>query len=184
MELMLRCSLPDRPGALAKLASAISAVGGDIHAVDVVEHADGRALDDLEIILDGDRIPTLLDRLASLDGVSVIHAGPSRGQPGDAVTRLSIGIESLLDGSAEARRGVTTLIGGMLRARIAELRDPAHAPLTEDPRTLVLDAGDEVLVLRRDYRFTETERHRAAALRRLARRAVAAPDGDVTRSLR
>lgn len=186
MELMLRCALPDRPGALAKVAEAISAVGGDIHSVDVVEHDEGRALDDLEIILDEERIPTLLGRLASLDGVSVIHAGPSRGQPGDAVTRLSIGIESLLDGSSEARRGVCTLIGGMLRARRAELL-PAPATPDGDPRVLALDAGDEVLVLRRDYRFTATERERAQALLRLARLATTMDDpghaGDLKRSL-
>jgi hypothetical protein len=184
MELMLRCALPDRPGALAKLASAISAVGGDIHAVDVVEHDEGRALDDLEVILDEERIPTLLDRLAALDGVSVIHAGPSRGQPGDAVTRLSIGIESLLDGSAEARRGVCTLIGGMLRAREAAFVPAAQAPDDGDRRTLALDAGHEVLVLRRDYRFTATERERAQALLRLARRAVGVDDVDLNRLLR
>lgn len=182
MELMLRCALPDRPGALAKLASAISAVGGDIHAVDVVEHEDGRALDDLEVILDDERIPTLLDRLAALDGVSVIHAGPSRGQPGDAVTRLSIGIESLLDGSAEARRGMCTLIGGMLRAREAEFLPTSQAPAGEDRRVLTLDAGREVLVLRRPYRFTATERERAQALLRLARRAVAADEPHLNRT--
>lgn len=184
MELMLRCALPDRPGALAKLASAISAVGGDIQAVNIVEHADGRALDDLEIVLEGDRIPTLLDRLSLLDGVSVIHAGPSRGQPGDAVTRLSIGIESLLDGSAEPRRGVATLIGGMLRAQAAELVPPSDAPTGDDPRVLALEAGDEILVLRRDYRFTATERDRADALLRVARRAVAAGPVDVSGTLR
>lgn len=173
MELMLRCALPDRPGALARLASAISAVGGDIHAVDVVEHCDGRALDDLEIILAEGRVPMLLDRLRSLDGVTVIHAGPSRGHPGDAVTRLSIGIEALLDGSAEPRRGVATLIGGMLRARSAQfvarvdVPDSAHHVLT-------LEAGEELLVLQRDYRFTDSERDRAQALLRLARRAVTA----------
>lgn len=185
MELMLRCALPDRPGALARVASAISAVGGDIQAVDVVEHRDGRALDDLEIVLDAEHIPLLLDRLTALDGVSVIHAGPSRGQPGDAVTRLSIGIESLLDGSAEARRGVSTLIGGLLRARRAEFVPASQAP-RDDQRVLVLDVGDEALVLHRDYRFTETERARARALLRLARRAVAVAvdEGDLNRSLR
>src|SRR5690606_4647953 len=119
MELMLRCSLPDRPGELAKVASAISAVGGDIQAVDVVEHDDGRALDDLELLLDPDHVPTLLERLSSLDGVEVIHVGPSRGRPGDAVSRLSVGVEALLSGSSEPRRGTATLIGGLLRARSA-----------------------------------------------------------------
>lgn len=171
MELMLRCALPDRPGELARVASAISAVGGDIQAVDVVEHSDGRALDDLELLLDADRIPSLLQRLGDLEGVRVVHAGPSRGRPGDAVTRLSIGIESLLDGSSEARRGLCTLIGGMLRARSAEFVEHGDAP-EDDQRALALDAGDEVLLLQRDYRFTATERERARALLRLALRAI------------
>lgn len=171
MELMLRCALPDRPGELAKVASAISAVGGDIQAVDVVEHRDGRALDDLELLLDADRIPSLLQRLGTLEGVRVVHAGPSRGHPGDAVTRLSIGIESLLNGSSEARRGLSTLIGGMLRARSAEFVKHGDAP-EDDQRALALDAGDEVLLVQRDYRFTATERERARALMRLALRAI------------
>lgn len=172
MELMLRCAVPDRPGALAQLASAISAAGGDIHSVDVVEHDDGRALDDLEIILDDDRVPTLLEEVTALDEVEVVHAGPSRGRTGDAVTRMSIALGALLDGSAEVRRGMCTLIGGMLRARSAELVAATQAP-EADPQVLTLHAGDDVLVLRRDYRFTATERERAQALLQVARRAVA-----------
>jgi len=172
MELMVRCALPDRPGELAKVASAISAFGGDIQAVDVVEHSDGRALDDIELLLDDTQASPLLERLGTLDGVEVVHAGPSRGRPGDAVTRLSIGLESLLDGSAEARRGLLTLIGGMLRARSAEFVAPGEAP-RDDPCALVLDAGDQALVLQRDYRFTSTEQQRAEALLRLALRAIA-----------
>jgi hypothetical protein len=172
MELMVRCALPDRPGELAKIASAISAFGGDIQAVDVVEHSDGRVLDDIELLLDADLVSPLLGRLGTLDGVEVVHAGPSRGRPGDAVTRLSIGLESLLDGSAESRRGLRTLIGGMLRARSAEFVDPAAVP-GDDPCALVLDAGHELLLLQRDYRFTSTEQQRAEALLRLALRAIA-----------
>lgn len=176
MELMLRCALPDRPGELAKVATAISAVGGDIQAVDVVEHSQGRALDDLELLLDAERIPALLQRLSALEGVRVIHAGPSRGRPGDAVTRLAIGIESLLDGSAEARRGMLTLIGGMLRARSAEFVKSGDVP-EDDQRALALDAGDEVLLVQRDYRFTQAERDRAYALLKLALRAIATVSG-------
>jgi hypothetical protein len=146
-------------------------VGADIHAVDVVEHRAGRALDDLEITLDETNVPALLSRLSSLDGVEVVHAGPSRGVSGDAVTRLSIGVLALLDGTVEARNGICTLIGGMLRARSAELTASPQAP-NGDRRVLILDAGDEVHVLRRDYRFTATEAERAQALLQLARRAL------------
>lgn len=184
MELTLRCALPDRPGALAQLAIAISAAGGDIAAVDVVEHRDGRALDDLELTLDEGHVPALLARLSSIDDVEVIHAGPSRGVSGDAVTRLSIALVALLDGTVETRSGVCTLIGGMLRARSAELLARTQAP-NGDQRVLTLDAGDEVLVLRRDYRFTATELQRAQALLQLARRAMAAGgSGGLTRSPR
>lgn len=172
MELMVRCALPDKPGELAKIASAISAVGGDIQAVDVVEHNDGWALDDLELLLDDDRIPALLEHLDALEGVDVVHAGPSRGHPGDAVTRLSIGIETLLDGSAEPRRGLVTMIGGLLRARRVEFVKAGDAP-DGDLRALVLPAGDEMLLIQRDYRFTSTERERAEALLRVGLRAIA-----------
>ena len=60
---------------------------------------------------------------------------------------------------------------GPLRAVIA----------ADDPPPLALDAGDEVLLRQRDYRFTSPERDRGQALMRLARRAlttVAAPAAD------
>ncbi len=181
MELMLRCALPDRPGELARVATTISAAGGDIHAVDVVEHRDGRVLDDLELSLEEDRVAALLEEISALDGVTVIHAGPSRGHPGDAVTRLSIAVEALFDGITEPRQGICTLIGGMLRARSAELVATPHVP-NGDQRVLALDAGGgDLLVLRRDYRFTATERERAQALLRLARRAVAMGEEGVRR---
>lgn len=172
MELMLRCAVPDRPGMLASVTGAISAVGGDIQAIEVVEHRDGRALDDLELRLAEERVPSLLQRLSLLDDVRVIHAGPSRGRPGDAVTRLAIGLEALLDGSAEPRRGLLTLVGGLLRARSAGFVKPDEVP-DEAHRVLALEVDDEVLVLHRDYRFTEAERERAEALLRVARRTIA-----------
>jgi len=49
---MLRCSVPDRPGALAVLAGTIGEAGGDIQAVDVVEHGESDALDDLVVVFD------------------------------------------------------------------------------------------------------------------------------------
>lgn len=164
---MLRCQLPDAPGSLATLAGAINDAGGDIQAVDVVEQHDGQVLDDLLVVIERDRGAELLERVRGVPGMELVHAGPSRGHPGDAVTRLAVGLEALLTGHAEADLGLATLIGGQLRAGRAELVPRGEAP-QQSSRTLVLDVDERVLVLERDYRFTTTERERAEALVRLS----------------
>ncbi len=179
MEIMLRCELDDTPGSLAQLAGTIGEAGGDIQSVDVVETEDGRVLDDLLVVIDGERGAALLRTLEALPGVTLVHAGPSRGHPGDAVTRLAVGLEALLDGQAPVERGLPTLIGGMLRASSAELVARVEAPRPSS-KTLVLDVDARVLVVRRDYRFTDTERERAAALLRLALLAEGAGDHSAT----
>ncbi len=167
MEIMLRCELPDTPGSLAALAGTIGEAGGDIQAVDVVETGDGRVLDDLLVVVEAERGADLLAVVDALPGIALVHAGPSRGHPGDAVTRLAVGLEALLTGQAPLERGLPTLIGGLLRASAAELAIRAEAP-EPSSKVLVLDVDHRVLVLRRDYRFTSTERERAASLVRLA----------------
>ena len=42
----LNVALPDRPGSLGLLASAIGAAGGDIRALSVVKAEDGKGFDD------------------------------------------------------------------------------------------------------------------------------------------
>ncbi len=174
MEIMLRCELADRPGSLAALAGAISEAGGDIQAVNIVEAASkGHVLDDLMVVVDQPQIGELLDRVRGLASVDLIHAGPSRGHPGDAVTRLAVGLEALLLGTMERARAVSTLVGGLLRADAAELVAHGDAP-PPDGRTLVLPFDELQLVLKRAYRFTEAERERADALLRLCQLSVSA----------
>lgn len=165
MEITLRCDVPDRPGTLAALAGAISEAGGDIVAVDVVETDHGRALDDLSIVISGAQLQTLIDAVRAVNGLILIHAGPSRGVPGGAVSRLALGIESLLNGAMTLDHAVRTLIGGLLGASRAELVPQGTAPEPGDT-VLVFDFDDQHLVVERDYRFTQTERHRAAAILR------------------
>lgn len=168
MEVMLRCSVPDRPGALAQLAGAIGEAGGDIQAVDVVEHEDDCALDDLVVVFeDAQQLSHLMRIIDGLEGVELIHVGPSRGHPGDAITRLAVGLEAILSGAMTRDHGVRTLLGGLLRASSAELVEAAKAP-PPSARRLVLPVGDQMLVLTRDYRFTSTERDRADATIRVA----------------
>lgn len=161
MELMLRVAVPDRPGALAALAGAISAAGGDIQAVEVVDRLEEEALDDLVVWLDSpEQLRGLLDGVAALEGFRVVHAGPSRGHPGDAVTRVAMGLGALLDTSMTEEHALTTLVGGLLRAASIEMVAAREAPRA-DGKTLVLPFGGRALVARRDYRFTDTERDRA-----------------------
>lgn len=167
MEVMLRCSVPDRPGALALLAGTIGQCGGDIQAVDVVEHENEQALDDLVVVFDDPaHLSNLVERIRRLEDVELVHVGPSRGHPGDAVTRLAVGLEAILSGAMTLEHGVRALLGGLLRASSAELVDGPIPPGAG--KRLVLDVGDRHLVLQRDYRFTSTERERAEATLRVA----------------
>ena len=165
MEITLRCDVPDRPGALAAVAGAIGEAGGDIVAVDVVETANDRALDDIGIVIQPARLQDLIDAVRSVDGVVLVHAGPSRGLPGDAVARLALGVESLLNGAMTLEHAVTTLVGGLLGASRSELV-PLGSAVPKGETALVLDFDHQHLVVERDYRFTDTERERAAAILR------------------
>ena len=176
MEITLRCDVPDRPGTLAALAGAISQAGGDIVSVDVVETANDRALDDIGIVIDASRIQAIIDAVQGVEGLLLIHAGPSRGLPGDAVARLALGVESLLNGAMTLEHAVTTLIGGLLGASRAELVPQGSAPRAADT-VLVLDFDHQHLVVQRDYRFTDTERERAAAILRTCLEAAHARAG-------
>jgi len=171
MEIMLRCSVPDRPGALGELTGAIGRFGGDIQAVEVVETEDGRALDDLVIVVEPEGLTRLMDGVRGLPDVEVVHVGPSRGHPGDAVTRLALGLQSLLDGAMTEENGVSALVGGLLRADSVDLVPAREAP-RGNARTLVLPFDDRALVVRRVYRFTDTERERTEALVRVTLQAA------------
>jgi hypothetical protein len=182
MEVMLRCAVRDRPGTLAALAGAIGGAGGDIQAIDVVDHGDARegwALDDLVVVVDSSGLRAVLDAVANVDGVEVVHTGPSRGDPGDAVSRLAHGMETLLTGAMDPERALRTLVGGAVRATSAEIAASDGAP-PPDETTMVLEvawrgstdpeatapSGPRSLVVRRDYPFTPVEHERAATILR------------------
>jgi hypothetical protein len=81
MSHLLRVVLPDRPGALGAVASALGEVGGDILSVDVVERASGSAVDDLVVELPPGRLADALVTAASaLPGVHVESIRPYAGR--------------------------------------------------------------------------------------------------------
>jgi hypothetical protein len=77
---LIRVQLPDAPGTLGAVASAIGLIGADILSVEVVERGTGTAVDDLVIELPADRLPdSLITAAESVDGVVVDTVRPYAG---------------------------------------------------------------------------------------------------------
>jgi hypothetical protein len=77
---LIRVQLPDRPGMLGALATALGNINADILSVDVVERAGGMAIDDLVVELPSGRLPDILITAAeSVPGVEVDAVRPYAG---------------------------------------------------------------------------------------------------------
>ena len=72
----LNIALPDRPGSLGLLASAIGAAGGDIRELVVLKSEEGRGFDDITVAVPGSDPTDLLEILNSIGGVEVISISP------------------------------------------------------------------------------------------------------------
>lgn len=80
MSYLLRLVLPDRPGSLGAVATAIGLTGADIVSVDVVDKHDAVAVDDIVIALAPGQMPdAVLSAAQGLDGVSVESIRPFDG---------------------------------------------------------------------------------------------------------
>jgi hypothetical protein len=78
---LLRVVLPDSPGSLGAVATALGNAGADILGVDVVERAQGQAVDDLAVELPAGRPPdVLLTAAESVPGVQVESVRPHAGR--------------------------------------------------------------------------------------------------------
>lgn len=71
-EFHLKISLPDRPGSLGSVASAIGFAGGDIRKFTVVSNEGGRGVDDVVVAIPGTDPTDLLNVLDQIGGVEVI----------------------------------------------------------------------------------------------------------------
>ena len=72
----LHVALPDRPGSLGTIASAIGAAGGDIRGLVVMKSEDGRGYDDITVAVPGNDPTDLVNVLTSIGGVEVISIQP------------------------------------------------------------------------------------------------------------
>ena len=72
----VQISLPDRPGSLGAVASAIGFAGGDIKSIVVLSSSDGKGIDDFVIAIPGTDPTDLLNILNDIGGVEVISINP------------------------------------------------------------------------------------------------------------
>lgn len=80
MSYLLRLVLPDRPGMLGAVATALGEVGGDILSLDVVERGPDGAVDDLVVALPaGGMADVLVTSAQSVPGVVVESLRPYHG---------------------------------------------------------------------------------------------------------
>ena len=73
MPFLLRVELPDVPGSLGRMATAIGEAGGDIEAIEIVEKGDGTAIDDVLLEMhDGAMPDSVVSACNAIDGVRVM----------------------------------------------------------------------------------------------------------------
>jgi ACT domain-containing protein len=68
----MQVSLPDRPGSLGMLASAIGSAGADIRGLEVLKTADGVGYDQIIVAVPGTDASDLVEILNSIGGVEVL----------------------------------------------------------------------------------------------------------------
>lgn len=72
----LHITLPDRPGSLGAVASAIGFAGGDIRGLVVLSSEGGRGIDDITVAIPGSDPADLINVLNAIGGVEVISVTP------------------------------------------------------------------------------------------------------------
>jgi hypothetical protein len=172
MAFLLRVALPDVPGSLGRVAAAIGEAGGDIEAIEIVEHRpDGTAVDDVLLeALPGIMPDSLVSACNALQGVSVVWI--SRYAAGGG---LFLDLEAVEELTAHPTLAIDRLVellpkifradwaaqvgsGGVVRKTVAAPDDfawlrvdkPGRLP-SEDDNVLAAAplAGDEFVVLAR-----------------------------------
>jgi len=114
---LLRVELPDRPGALGAVASRIGAVRGDLIAVEVVGHRDGKAVDEFVVELaDEEHLSLLLSEVREVDGVSLQDVRPVSGRRHDR--RLEAYTTAIVILKERTPHGVLTALASRVCAEV------------------------------------------------------------------
>ncbi len=109
MPYLLRVELPDVPGSLGRVASAIGEAGGDIEAIEIVEKRDGFAVDDVLLEMAPGTMPdSVVSAGGVLDGVSVLWVN-RYAAGGNLFLDLEV-VESLTEDPSTARDRLIDLL--------------------------------------------------------------------------
>ena len=116
MPFLLRVELPDVPGSLGRVATAIGMAGGDIEAIEIVEkRADGTALDDVLLeAAEGTMPDSIVSACNALDGVHVVFV--SRYPAGGNLTLDLEAVEELTAAPSDALDKLVELLPRTFRA--------------------------------------------------------------------
>jgi hypothetical protein len=121
---LLRLVVPDRPGILGAVATALGAAAVDIVSVDVLERGGGLAVDDVVVDLPAGRLPdSLITAAQSVDGVRVESLRPYAG-PLDTHRELE-----LLEALSRAAEGTAVKL---LAAELPRVFHSGWAAVLED----------------------------------------------------
>jgi hypothetical protein len=113
---LLRIVLPDTPGALGAVATALGHAGADIVSVDIVERGGGLAVDDLVVELPPGRLPdSLVTAASSVPEVTVETIRPYAGGPLDTRRELEV-VEAMAERPAEAMTALADALPRVFRA--------------------------------------------------------------------
>jgi hypothetical protein len=124
MSHLLRIELPDVPGSLGAVASAIGVAGANIEALEIVEHrGEGTAIDDVFIELTPGVMPDMVvSAIQRLDGVRVLWV--ARYATGGNLSLDLEAIETITEDPSRAAHHLTELLPRAFRsdwAMVAEL---------------------------------------------------------------
>jgi hypothetical protein len=111
LSFLIRVQLPDVPGALGAVATALGGIGADILSVDVVERNDGTAIDDLVVELPKGRLPDVL--ITAAESVKDVEVDAVRPYAGVLDTHREL--ELVEDVAAQPDEGLAIFTEGVPR---------------------------------------------------------------------
>lgn len=150
---LLRVELPDLPGSLGRLATAIGSAGGNIHAIEIVGNGEGTAIDDVFFEASAGVMPdSIVSAVQEVEGMDVLWINRYAGG-----SNILLDLEAVEAMTADPSKAVDTLVDLLPRAfrvdwglrvrreagRILAMHGTETAP-TEVPADVAWPEGDEV----------------------------------------